>query len=125
MQSELSDKREAGVGLSPTLLADRPVLGSEARIAGVKLAVAFHALPGLRLSDERDPKVSPHDQRSSAIGQGELTAVNTAAVRIQYVAADILVALQPHIAYQNQPDDRLVPAFIGTSRAFLRAIIGR
>ena len=27
---------------------------------------------------------------------------------------DMLVALQPHIAYQNQADNRLIPAFIST-----------
>jgi hypothetical protein len=89
------------------------------------LAMLLHALPGLRSPEKRKADESTHDEFSSAIGKPELTAIDSTGVGIQNVAADILIVLQPHIAYQDQSDDWLIPAFIGTLRASARSVIAR
>ena len=51
------------------------------------------ALPRLRPSKKRQSKVSAHDELSSAVDEPEFTAINSTGVRVEYVAAGVLIAL--------------------------------
>src|ERR1700683_3323737 len=91
----------------------------------VRLTIGFHALPDLGSPKQGNPEIATHEHFLAVIDQAELAAIDPAGIRIDNVPAHVLIALLPHIAYQHQADNRLIPAFIWAAGAFSRVIVGR
>ena len=73
--------------------------------------------PGLGSAEEREPDEAADLQLAAAILQAKLAFVDGAIVRIEDVAARVLIVVRLHVSHEDQADEGLVFAIVLALRA--------
>ena len=83
------------------------------------------ACPDLAAAEQGNADVAVHDERGAIVARMQGRAVNVAAFRVEYLAADPAVAVAAEIPQDAHAEHRLVAAFAAASRAMWIRIVAR